>query len=148
MSERNHMNCRNHVFPFGQHWGRFVVTLLLSAAGLGCAIVRGYAESVTRSNQPRPNIVFLLTDDQHWDTLGCMGNPVIHTPNIDRLAREGVLFRNAFVTTSVCGPSRASILTGTYARARGVGDLSSIVTPGDPRGGSTATAVSPKVHGF
>jgi arylsulfatase A-like enzyme len=78
-----------------------------------------------------PNIVLLVSDDQRWDTLGCMGNPVIRTPHLDRLARDGVLFRNAFVTTSVCSVSRASILTGTHARARGVGDLAAMVTPGD-----------------
>jgi arylsulfatase A-like enzyme len=79
----------------------------------------------------RPNILLLVSDDQRWDTLGCMGHPVIRTPHLDRLARDGVLFRNAFVTTSVCSVSRASILMGTHARARGVGDLAAMVTPGD-----------------
>ena len=83
------------------------------------------------ADQPvkQPNILFLLTDDQRWDTLGCMGNAVVRTPEIDRLAAEGVLFRNAFVTTSVCSPSRTSILTGQFARSRGIGDLSAMVTP-------------------
>ena len=76
-----------------------------------------------------PNILFLLTDDQPWDTLGCMGNAVVRTPEIDRLAAEGVLFRKAFVTTSVCSPSRAAIVTGQFARSRGIGDLSATVTP-------------------
>ena len=79
--------------------------------------------------EPRPNILFLLSDDQRWDTLGCMGNAVVRTPEIDRLAAEGVLFRNAFVTTSVCSVSRTSILTGQFARSRGIGDLNAMVTP-------------------
>lgn len=87
--------------------------------------------AVHAADQPvrRPNILFLLTDDQRWDTLGCMGNAVVRTAEIDRLAAEGVLFRNAFVTTSVCSASRTSILTGQHARSRGVGDLNAIVTP-------------------
>ncbi len=68
----------------------------------------------------RPNIVFVLTDDQRWDTLGCMGHPFVQTPNIDRIAREGALCRNAFVTTSLCSPSRGSFLTGMYAHTHGV----------------------------
>ncbi|MCC6857327.1 MAG: sulfatase [Bryobacterales bacterium] len=63
-----------------------------------------------------PNIVFLLTDDQRWDSLGCMGNPVVRTPNIDRLAARGVRFENHFVTTAICVSSRASIFTGLYSR--------------------------------
>ena len=61
------------------------------------------------------NIVFVLIDDLRFDTLSFMGHPHAKTPNIDRLAREGVHFENAFVTTSLCSPSRASILTGLYA---------------------------------
>ena len=76
-----------------------------------------------------PNIVFLLTDDQHWDSLGCMGNKSIQTPNLDRLAAQGALFRNTFVTTSVCSVSRAAILTGAYPCSRGTGDLVAMVTP-------------------
>lgn len=68
----------------------------------------------------RPNVVFILTDDQRWDALSCMGNPHLKTPNIDKLAHEGVLFKNHFCTTSLCSPSRASILGGLYAHAHGV----------------------------
>jgi len=64
----------------------------------------------------RPNIVFILADDQRNDTLGCAGHAIIRTPNIDRLAAQGVRFENAFVTTSICWVSRASILTGMFAR--------------------------------
>src|SRR5437762_12513358 len=71
---------------------------------------------------PRPNIVFVLLDDLRWDELGCAGHPFVRTPNIDRLAREGALFKNAYATTPLCSPSRASILTGRYAHAHGVRD--------------------------
>ena len=62
----------------------------------------------------RPNIIFLLTDDQRYDALGCMGNTEIHTPNIDRLADKGVIFDNYYTTTAICMASRAQIMTGMY----------------------------------
>jgi N-acetylglucosamine-6-sulfatase len=68
----------------------------------------------------RPNIIFVLTDEHRWDFMGCTGHPFLETPNMDRLAREGILFTNAFVTTSLCSPSRASFLTGQYAHTHGV----------------------------
>jgi N-acetylglucosamine-6-sulfatase len=70
----------------------------------------------------RPNIVFVLVDDLRFDELGCTGHPFVKTPNIDRLAREGAMFRNAFVTTPLCSPSRASFLTGLYAHGHGIVD--------------------------
>lgn len=63
-----------------------------------------------------PNILFILTDNQRADLLGCAGNPVIRTPNIDLLAERGVRFANAFATTPICAASRASYLTGLYER--------------------------------
>jgi arylsulfatase A-like enzyme len=69
--------------------------------------------------QDRPNIIFILTDDQRWDALGYAGNKVIHTPEMDKLAQEGIYFKNAFVTTPICAASRASILTGMYERTHG-----------------------------
>ena len=77
----------------------------------------------------RPNILFILTDDQRWNTLGCMGDTNILTPNIDWLAQEGVLFQNHFVTTSICCCSRAAILTGQYMRRNGIGDFATPFTP-------------------
>lgn len=67
------------------------------------------------------NVIFILTDDQRYDELGFM-NEVIDTPNMDRIAAQGVHFRNAFVTTSLCSPSRASILTGQFMHNHGVVD--------------------------
>jgi N-acetylglucosamine-6-sulfatase len=68
----------------------------------------------------RPNIVFIIVDDLRFNALSCMGHPFLKTPHIDRIAAEGALFQNAFVTTPLCSPSRASFLTGRYAHAHGV----------------------------
>jgi N-acetylglucosamine-6-sulfatase len=68
----------------------------------------------------RPNVLFILCDDLRPDALGCFGSKHVKTPHVDRLAAEGVLFKNAFCTTSLCSPSRASILSGLYAHAHGV----------------------------
>lgn len=67
----------------------------------------------------KPNIIFILTDDQRWDALSYAGNNIIQTPEMDRLAREGIYFKNAFVTTPICAASRASIFTGMYERTHG-----------------------------
>ncbi len=77
---------------------------------------------------PRPNFVFVITDDQRWDALGVVQRergaqarfPWFQTPNLDRLAREGARFRNAFVTLSLCSPSRAAFLTGRYNHDNGI----------------------------
>ncbi len=68
----------------------------------------------------RPNIVFLLTDDQRRDSMGCYGNTEIHTPNIDRLAEDGVLFEQATATSAICTPSRACYFLGQYERRHGI----------------------------
>ena len=67
----------------------------------------------------RPNLLVLVADDQRADALGCAGHPVLSTPNLDRLAARGVRFTNAFVTTSICAASRATLLTGRYERTHG-----------------------------
>ncbi len=82
------------------------------SAGLGC----GDGASTGRP----PNVLFLLTDDQRYDMFGAGGNPIIRTPHMDRLASEGVMFTNNFVTTSICAVSRASFFTGLYARCHGI----------------------------
>lgn len=97
---------------------------LLALAGLlAVASPVGATETATPTTAGKPNILFILTDDQRWNTLGCMGDTNILTPHIDRLAREGVLFQNHFVTTSICCCSRASILTGQYMRRHGIEDF-------------------------
>jgi N-acetylglucosamine-6-sulfatase len=84
-------------------------------ASLGVPALRGL-------QAPRPNLIFVLIDDLRFDELGCLGHPFVRTPNIDRIAREGAVFGNAFATTPLCSPSRASFLTGQYAHSHGVTD--------------------------
>jgi N-acetylglucosamine-6-sulfatase len=86
------------------------------------AIVLLSACSPASKENTRPNIVFVLVDDMRWDEFGEGGHNYIATPNIDRLAREGANFKNAFATTPLCSPSRASFLTGTYAHTNGIID--------------------------
>lgn len=96
------------------------VALLAALPGLwypGLARAEGSGGQSTR-----PNLLIVLCDDLRWDHLSCAGHPHLQTPNIDRIAREGVRFANAFCTTSLCSPSRASILSGLYAHSHGVMD--------------------------
>jgi len=88
----------------------FVVVFLVCTA----------TQAMSETGQERPNLVFILGDNHNAQTMGCNGHPFIQTPGMDRLAREGILFENAFNTTSLCSPSRASILTGAYAHRHGV----------------------------
>jgi len=100
--------------------------LVAVAIGLSCAGPVRPAEKVGVSSAPArpPNVVVILTDDQRYDALGSADRPYlgIRTPALDRIAAEGARFRNAFVTTSLCSPSRASLLSGLYAHAHGVLD--------------------------
>ena len=84
-----------------------VIALLCFVQPADCA-----ANSTSRSKASPPNIVFILIDDLRYDTFGYMGHPFVETPQIDSLAKGGLQFTNAFVTTSLCSPSRASFLTG------------------------------------
>ncbi|MBR5721808.1 MAG: sulfatase-like hydrolase/transferase, partial [Clostridia bacterium] len=68
----------------------------------------------------KPNILWICTDQQRYDTLNCTGNPFVKTPNIDSLARDGVLMDGAYTVCPVCAPSRAAFLTGRYPRTCGV----------------------------
>jgi arylsulfatase A-like enzyme len=77
----------------------------------------------------RPNLLFILADDLRWDAVGFMGNRIVKTPNLDRLAKRGTVFRNAFVTTSICCVSRASILSGQAERRHGIADFATAFTP-------------------
>jgi alpha-L-rhamnosidase len=93
-------------------------TVLLAPALLNVALVAGMDSSawIEREKENRPNIIFILTDDQRWDALGYAGNKIIHTPEMDKLAKDGVHFRNGLVSTPICSASRASIFTGLYER--------------------------------
>lgn len=102
-------------------WWCYAVWLIVTALIWSVPVCRAQSD-------PR-NIIILITDDQRWDTLGVTGNPVVRTPNIDRLADRGVIFDNTFVTTSICATSRASIFTGQYARRHGIWDFRTELTP-------------------
>lgn len=108
---------------------RFIVKSAVAGAALtglsGCSHRPRKARALT-SERPsrRPNLVLFVTDDQRWDGMGCMGNSLIRTPHQDRLASEGVLFTNNFVTTSICMTSRATIFTGLYARSHTIDSFS------------------------
>ena len=80
------------------------------------------AQTAAAITSTKPNIIFILVDDLRWDDLGCAGHPFSQTPHIDRVASEGAQFLNAFATTPLCSPSRASILTGEYAHIHGIID--------------------------
>jgi arylsulfatase A-like enzyme len=82
---------------------------LVQLCAAGAAALPAHS-SAARSD--RPNILFLLTDQQRFDGAGAYGNRVIRTPNIDRIAREGALFRCAYSSTPTCTPARSAILTG------------------------------------
>jgi N-acetylglucosamine-6-sulfatase len=95
--------------------------VLLTAAILVAALTTGGCRRSPVEPPPRrPNILFVLLDDLRADTVGYAGHRAVKTPQIDRIANEGVNFKNAFCTTSLCSPSRASLLSGVYAHKHGV----------------------------
>jgi arylsulfatase A-like enzyme len=122
--------------------------LKLNAAALGTAAApRALASQARGGSARRPNFVIFMTDGQRpdefsyagregfpglaWDQ--CKVNPILHTPNMDRIAREGVWFTNSFAVNALCAPGRASTLTGLYSRANGVIDNKDRpLTPGVP----------------
>lgn len=98
---------------------------------LACSVIATVlmADAAAAAPPVSPNIVVLLADDLRADCLGTAGHPLLNTPHIDQLAAEGVLFKNAFVTTSICCISRACFLTGRYARNHNVADFATPLTP-------------------
>jgi arylsulfatase A-like enzyme len=86
---------------------RFILLLAVAACGLASAV-----SAATKATPSRPNLVFILTDNQGAWTLGCYGNPDIRTPHVDRLAAGGMRFTRALSSNPVCSPTRATFLTG------------------------------------
>jgi len=106
--------------------------LWCAAAAAAVALVMGCATAEApsaASSAERRNLIFILVDDQRFDAMGFL-NPLLETPNMDRLAEGGVYFRNAFVTTALCSPSRATILTGQYMHNHGIVDNNQASTEG------------------
>jgi arylsulfatase A-like enzyme len=96
--------------------------LRLSAGAAAGALLAGWhcsLQAVGRGRAVQPNILFILSDQQRWDTLGCYGQELDVTPNLDRMAAEGVRFENAFTCQPLCGPARACLQTGKYATETG-----------------------------
>ena len=103
-------------------------------------------------DQARPNILFIITDQQRQDSLGCYGNHHVRTPHLDGLAREGVCFDNHFVANAVCSPSRGSLFTGRYPNRHGLNSngcmlpLSEITVAETFRQNGYRTAAAGKLH--
>jgi len=95
------------------YWLLLLAPALFAGTGLGAQGV------VLPAAGRRPNIIFILSDDHAYQAIGAYGSRLATTPNIDRIAREGALFTRAMVTNSICGPSRASLLTGKYSHKNG-----------------------------
>ena len=89
-----------------------------AAVPLTLAALAGCSEGRTR----RPNIIVMMTDDHTTQAMSCYGSLLVETPNLDRLAREGMLFENCYVSNAISGPSRACILTGKYSHVNGFTD--------------------------
>jgi len=103
----------NSIFPLKSvHWVIACLVIFISCNGT----------SNKTDKERRPNIVVVLVDDMRWDEYGAAGHNYIKTPNIDRIAKDGANFINAFATTPLCSPSRASFLTGQYAHSNGITD--------------------------
>src|SRR5690606_38387381 len=80
----------------------------------------GAADRRETQHVERPHIIVVVIDDMRWDDYGHGGDSYLSTPNIDRIALEGIRFENAFSVTPLCSPSRASILTGLYTHSHGI----------------------------
>ena len=102
-----------------------IFPLRFRSRAIACIIILITCLSASGQNTEkgkRPNIIVILVDDMRWDEFGAAGHTYIKTPNIDRIAKEGACFVNAFATTPLCSPSRASFLTGQYAHTNGIID--------------------------
>ena len=82
-----------------------------------CAVFGG----VQAADESKPNVIFVFSDDHRFDSLGMTGDPVTETPHLNQLAGEGVFFNNAYITSPICGPSRANIFTGQWERKNRIG---------------------------
>ena len=81
-----------------------------------------WADAASALQPKRPNVLFILVDDLGWKDLGCYGNDVFETPNLDKLAEQGMRFTDAYAACPICGPSRAAILMGKFPSTSGYVD--------------------------
>src|ERR1700744_6354199 len=82
-------------------------------------LLTGFLPLLLYAQGKRPNILIIFSDDHAYQATSAYGNKIVLTPNIDRIAHEGALLTNNFVTNSICGPSRATLLTGKYSHVNG-----------------------------
>ncbi|MBL8232770.1 MAG: sulfatase-like hydrolase/transferase [Bryobacterales bacterium] len=110
------------------------------------------ALSATAMQPARPNVLFIMVDEMRWDALSAEQHPVVQTPNLDRLARQGVRFSNAYTVAPVCSPSRACTFTGRYADVNGVtangipANQGEVFLPSIMRHHGYHTAIAGKLH--
>jgi arylsulfatase A-like enzyme len=95
---------------------RYLLILIVGFMAFSCS------NKELKVEKQRPNILFIMSDDHAYQAISAFGHGLIETPNIDRLAKEGILFENSFVTNSICAPSRAVLLTGKHSHLNGVLD--------------------------
>ena len=93
-----------------------------AGAGAAALALLPRLSACTEAAAARPNILFIMCDDHAYQAISAYGGALNRTPSIDRLAREGVRFTRSFVTNSICGPSRAVLLTGKYSHVNGFRD--------------------------
>src|SRR5215831_21404760 len=89
---------------------------------IAAAMIAGTKNSCAQNGAARPNIIYIMSDDHAYQAISAYGYGLNHTPNIDKLAEQGMLFTRAFVTNSICGPSRAVMLTGKHSHINGFMD--------------------------
>jgi len=97
----------------------FPAFVMAALACLPSTFLFAAEQSPSEDASSRPNVIVFIADDVSWNDFGCYGNPAARTPNIDRLAENGIQFNKAFLTASSCSPSRASIITGRYPHNTG-----------------------------
>src|SRR4030042_6601026 len=98
----------------------FLKSMAVTAATMKLSAIVSGAEQMKTSKE-KPNFVIIFTDDQGYQDLGCYGSPLIKTPNLDRMAKEGMKFTDFYATAPICSPSRASLITGCYPLRVGIG---------------------------
>src|SRR4051812_4971300 len=105
------------------------------ATALALVLLLGLAGSLARGDEGRPNVVFVLVDDMGYADVGCYGARDIRTPNVDRLAREGVRMTDFYANGPVCSPTRCGFITGRWQQREGIEWALGVTTQGRVREG-------------
>ena len=122
--------------------------LLIAVLDPRCTAVLAAQDVKGGEASRRPSILLVMPDQMRGQDMGCMGNAEVQTPSLDRLASQGLLFRNSFANTPVCCPARAIILTGRYAHMNGVvaNDLRLRESADDPGGDPWRSRLRDRIH--